>query len=133
MKIVNTSGKRKRATAKATVRAGSGAITVNNIPLEMYAPRYVQMKLAEPVILLGDAIKHVNIDISVRGGGINGQAEAARIALSRGVVEFTKDEDLKAKLLAYDRQLLVADVRRKEKSKPNCHGKARSKVQKSYR
>ena len=57
------------------------------------------------------------------------RGEMVRVAL----VGYTKNDKLKEIFLNYDRNLLVADVRRKEPSKPNRHGQARSKVQKSYR
>ena len=61
-----------------------------------------------------------------------GQAEAARTAIAKGLVEFFKDEDLKRKFLEYDRSLLIPDVRRKEPKKPLGRG-ARKKRQTSYR
>jgi small subunit ribosomal protein S9 len=133
MKIVNTSGKRKQAIAKATIRPGKGNITVNNVPLTQVLPHFIQLKIQEPVLLAPEVFSTVDAQIRVSGGGINGQAEAARIALCRGVVAYSGSDDLKQKFISYDRQLLVADVRRKEASKPNRHGMARSKVQKSYR
>ena len=131
MKIINTSGKRKRAIAKATLKEGKGRIRINNIPLEHYNNELYKMKIMEPIILTGDLINKVDIKISVKGGGINGQAEAARVALAKALVAY--DKSVEKTLLNYDRRLLVADVRRKETSKPNRHGKARAKVQKSYR
>ncbi|MEK6868559.1 MAG: 30S ribosomal protein S9, partial [Nanoarchaeota archaeon] len=53
--------------------------------------------------------------------------------IARGLVAFTNSNALKSIYLDYDRLLLVADVRHKESAKPNSHGQARSKVQKSYR
>ncbi len=133
MKIIQSSGKRKRATARATIRPGKGNIRINSVPLALMPQRYVRMKIEEAAVLSADHLKSVDVEILVAGGGVNGQAEAARIALCRGLVTYTGSDDLKAKYISYDRQLLVADVRRKEASKPNRHGKARSKVQKSYR
>jgi small subunit ribosomal protein S9 len=73
----------------------------------------------------------LDIDVNVMGGGVAGQAEAARLAIARALVEY--DDKLEDPFEQYDRQLLVADVRRKESSKPNCRGQARAKKQKSYR
>ena len=75
----------------------------------------------------------VDIDINVAGGGIISQAEASRLAIARALVEYSKSNSLKDSFLKYDRHLLVADTRRKEASKPNRHGQARAKRQKSYR
>jgi len=133
MKIIITSGKRKRAIARATLKQGKGKIRINNTLIDIYQPKLYRLKLREPLILAGDIINGIDIDVNVSGGGIASQAEASRLAIARALVEYTKSERLKEKFLKYDRQLLVADVRRKESSKPNRHGKARAKKQKSYR
>ena len=133
MKIINTSGKRKKAIARATLREGTGIIRVNKILLDFYTPKISRLKLREPLLLAGDFSNKIDVDINVRGGGFNSQAEASRLALAKAMVEFSKGSKLKETFLEYDRNLLVADVRRKEPSKPNRHGKARSKIQKSYR
>jgi small subunit ribosomal protein S9 len=66
------------------------------------------------------------------GGGEKGQIDASRLALAKAFIEATKSEELRDKYLAYDRNLLVADVRRKEAYKPG-DSKARSKRQSSKR
>lgn len=132
MKIVNKSGKRKRAVARAIARQGTGKIRINKVVLDNHTPEFSKMKILEIATLLGDSISKLDIDVTVRGGGIVGQADAARVAISRAVVEYTKDEKLQEKILQYDRQMLVSDVRRKEARKPN-DSKARARRQKSYR
>ena len=133
IKTVITSGKRKKAIASAKLTEGSGIIRINKTILQNYGPKLSRLKIYEPIIIAGDLANSVDIDISVRGGGINGQAEASRLALAKALVEYSKDSELKNVFLEYDRNLLVADVRYKETRKPNRHGKARAKVQKSYR
>ena len=133
MKAVHASGKRKRAVARATLKAGKGRVRINKTPLDLYEPKLVRLKLREPLILAGDVVNKLDIEVNVMGGGINSQAEASRLAVAKALVNYTKGSKLKEKFLAYDRNLLVADIRRKEVSKPNRHGQARSKVQKSYR
>ena len=133
MKNVNTSGKRKKAIARATLMQGSGLVRVNSIPLDFIEPKMSRLKLREPLILAGDIANKVDIDVRVFGGGITSQAEASRLAIAKALVNFTKNDKLKEIFLNYDRNLLVADVRRKEPAKPNRHGQARAKVQKSYR
>ena len=130
-KIIVTSGKRKTAVAKATIKEGKGKVRVNNVPIEVYQPELYRLRIQEPLILAGDAVGKLDIDVLVSGGGQMAQADAARLAIARGLSEHTPK--LKKVFLDYDRQLLVADVRRKETSKPNRHGSARSKKQKSYR
>ncbi len=130
MKKINTTGKRKRSIAKATASAGKGLIIINQKPLEMYEPEIARLRILEPLTIAGDKAKKLDIDVKVKGGGWNSQAEASRLAIARALVEF--DKGLKQPFLAYDRQLLIADVRRKETRKPN-DSKARAKRQKSYR
>ena len=132
-KVVVASGKRKSAVAKAVIRAGTGKVTINSKLLDYYEPLIARMKLQEPFFLAGENSAKVDMEISVRGGGIMGQAEAARLAMAKCMVAFLKDKKLEKTFLEYDRHLLVADVRRKEVRKPNRHGKARAAVQKSYR
>lgn len=133
MKNVHASGKRKRAIARATLKQGNGLIRINSVPIEFVEPKISRLKLMEPLILAGDAANKVDIDVSVTGGGTTTQAEASRLAIAKALVNFTKSDKLKEIFLNYDRNLLVADVRRKEPAKPNRHGQARAKVQKSYR
>mgnify|MGYP005838189479 CR=1 FL=1 len=130
-KVVHESGKRKRAIARVTLKPGKGRITINNLNLEHHEPEMARMKIKEPIILARDTADKVDIDINVNGGGFMSQAEAARLGVGRALS--TYNEKLKDLFLDYDRQLLVADVRRKEVSKPNRHGKARARRQKSYR
>ncbi len=133
MKIIHISGKRKRAIARATLKDGKGIIKINNQLLDYFEPEFSRMKIMEPLILAGDLTKKIDIDINVAGGGIISQAEAVRLAIARALVEYSKSSSLKDTFLKYDRHLLVADTRRKEAAKPNRHGQARAKKQKSYR
>lgn len=132
-KITMASGKRKRAVARATLRSGKGVVRVNNRPLASLQPKMLQLRVTEPLLLADKLAEGIDIDVHVMGGGPTSQADAARLAIARGLITFTNSAALKAIFLEYDRQLLVADVRRKEQAKPNSHGQARAKVQKSYR
>ncbi|MFH1408989.1 MAG: 30S ribosomal protein S9 [Nanoarchaeota archaeon] len=131
MNIIHVSGKRKRAIARATLRPGKGTITINNKHLDAYQPPIARLKIREPLILAGSHVDKVDIFVRVAGGGIMSQAEAVRLAIAKSLVQHTPS--LKKVFIDYDRNLLVADVRRKEPAKPNSHGKARAKRQKSYR
>ena len=133
MKNIHTSGKRKRSIARAILRPGSGIVRINSIPVDFIHPKVSRLKLMEPLILAEDVASKVDIDVNVAGGGITSQAEASRLAIAKALVDFTKSDKLKEVFLNYDRNLVVADVRRKEPAKPNRHGQARSHVQKSYR
>jgi small subunit ribosomal protein S9 len=131
-KIVNTSGKRKTAIAKATVQKGKGRVRINRKPVELYEPEIAKWKISEPLKIADNYIDKVDIDVSVSGGGFMSQANAVRTAIARGLVEFTGDANLKISFLDYDRNLLVNDSRIKESKKPLGRG-ARKKRQKSYR
>jgi small subunit ribosomal protein S9 len=132
MKIIS-SGKRKRAVARGVFVEGNGEVKINNQDYKTlnYLDR---LKIEEPLRIAKEVLGNLNFkaDIYVRGGGARGQIEAARIALSRGIIKFTKSKELSKEYLSYDRGMLVADVRRKEPRKPG-DSKARAKRQKSYR
>ena len=132
VKVIHTSGKRKTAIARATFRSGKGRVRVNNKPVEFYQPELARLKIQEPLELAGKHSNRVDINISVKGGGVMGQAEASRTAIARGIVEWSGDEELQKLFQSYDRALLVIDTRRKEPKHPMGRG-ARKKRQKSYR
>ncbi len=131
-KIINTSGKRKTAIARATVKVGKGIVRINSVPLDKYGTELVRMKISEPLLLVPDAMNGVDVSIDVHGGGVMGQAEAVRTALARSILKWRNDPAIKDAYLSYDRTLLVNDSRQKESKKPHGRG-ARKKFQKSYR
>ena len=132
-KVLLTSGKRKTAIARATVRAGKGRIRVNNIPIEVLEPKVARDKVSEPLVQAGDNVwKGLDIDVKISGGGFMGQAEAARTALARALVRWTRSTHLQSVYTEYDRTLLAGDPRRREPKKFGGPG-ARAKDQKSYR
>ena len=132
MECVNTSGKRKAAIARAVVKEGTGKVTINKIPVEIYTPELAKLKIMEPLELASDRAGKVDISVNVSGGGVMGQAAAIRTAIARGLVEFYKDEELERMFRAYDRTLIINDDRRKLPKNPLGPG-ARAKKQKSYR
>lgn len=130
--VVVVSEKRKTAIARAILRPGKGTVRVNSIPLEIFAPSIVKDKIREAILLSGPLAGKFDIAVTMSGGGIVGQADAARLAVAKGLVEITHDEELHKTYLEYDRAMLVADPRRKETRKPGP-SKARSAAQKSKR
>lgn len=132
VKVINTSGKRKTAIARAIMKDGVGRIRINSVPLEIYGTELIRMKISEPLLLLPDALSGIDVNIDVKGGGVMGQAEAVRTALARGILKWHNDSKIKDVYLNYDRTLLVNDSRQKETKKPHGRG-ARKKFQKSYR
>jgi small subunit ribosomal protein S9 len=132
MKVINSSGKRKTAIARATIKAGKGRIKINSVPLEILEPELARLKMMEPLELAGDRVVKIDIDVNVNGGGVMGQATATRTAIARGLVDYFGDEELRVKYKDFDRSLLVNDPRRSEPKHPLGRG-ARKKRQKSYR
>jgi small subunit ribosomal protein S9 len=130
MKVIQSEGSRKRSVARAVITEGKGKITINGQLIDNLNDSVAALRIKEPVVLAGNIVKKLNIDVKIRGGGVFGQADAARLAIARGLVQH--DKKLKSVFTEYDRLLLVADVRRKEVCKPN-DSKARAKRQKSYR
>ena len=132
VKVVVSSGKRKSAVARASIRKGKGLVRINNVPVELHQPNLARVMIMEPLTLAGDRSTKVDIDVNVQGGGIMGQAMASRTAVAKGLVQFLEDEDLEKMYLQYDRSLMVSDPRRKLPKNPEGRG-ARKKHQKSYR
>ena len=138
-KVVNTSGKRKTAVARATVKAGKGRVRVNSEPIEILQPALSRRKAMEPLIIADamNRLSKVDINVLTHGGGIMGQTDAIRTALARGLVHYNGgaeglDEELRDEYLRFDRSLLVNDPRRKDPKHQLGRG-ARRKKQKSYR
>ncbi len=131
-KIVK-SGKRKTAVARAVLTEGTGVVKING---ENYNNLHEFKRLSiEEVLRINQRITNntkFNVDITTKGGGEKSQIEAARLALARAILEFTKSKTLREVMISYDKHMLIADVRRKEMYKPG-DSKARRKRQKSYR
>ncbi len=148
MTNVLVTGKRKRAIATAIVRPGKGRIWVNGIPLEFYPVEMARLKMMEPLLIAGRQLRSmVDIHVKVRGGGVMGQAEAVRMAITRGLLEYLKSrmgegeeaEKMKEQIKIlkrffneYDPHMIVGDPRRTEPKKPMRYS-ARRRWQKSYR
>jgi len=132
-KVMVLSGKRKTAIARATIRLGKGRIRINNVPLEVYEPKLARDKILEPLLLTEKKVwSQLDINVSVAGGGFMGQAEAARIAIAKGLLKWTKSTRLRTTLRDYDRTMIAGDPRRSEPKKFGGPG-ARARDQKSYR
>ena len=110
-------GKRKRAIANAVAKPGSGEIIINNKSINNFEPENLKLMMKEPVLVAEDGAKNLDINVTVKGGGVFGQAAAVRQAIARVLVENNKG--LKEKFISYDRTMLVSDARRTEKHKPS--------------
>ncbi len=133
MKKIITSGKRKTAIARAVLTEGSGKISINKKDYKTLQT-FDTLKIEEPVRIAENILGKINFDvlINVKGGGEKSQVEAARLALTKAIIKFSNSDELTKAYLDYDRNLLVADVRRKEAYKPG-DSKARKKRQSSKR
>jgi len=116
-KRVHAVGKRKRSVARAYAVQGSGKVIVNGKSINDYHPVIAKLLIREPLIIGNDIASKLDIKVVVKGGGIYGQASAARQAIAKCLVEASKP--LKQRFLDYDRSLLVADTRRTEPHKPS--------------
>jgi len=132
-RIVVESGQRKTAIARARLEEGPGGVHVNNIPLDLVQPEVARWVMKEPLLLADPSVwKDVHIDVSVKGGGFMGRAEAVRMAIARGLVKWTKSAALRRTYREHDRTMLAGDSRAKEPKKFGGKG-ARKRRQKSYR
>ena len=132
-KVLVISGKRKTATARAAVRSGIGRVRINNVPIEILEPKLSRDKIMEPLFLVDEKIRNqVDINVKVSGGGFMGQAEAARMAIAKALLKWTKSTRLRTTFRDYDRTMIAGDARRSEPKKFGGPG-ARARDQKSYR
>ena len=131
-KAVHVKAKKKESIARAVAKPGEGKIKINKRSLSIITPAYVRRMIQEPLDVVGDTARNIDIAITVSGGGFMGQAVASRSAVAKAIVAFTKDEKIRKDMLAYDRLLLVDDPRRVEPKKP-LGTKARKKKQSSKR
>jgi small subunit ribosomal protein S9 len=139
-------GQRKTSKAVATIAKGTGKVRMNNRPAELLTPEIARELVLIPLTLVGDMRNKVDIDVQVHGGGFMGQAFAGAVAISRALTgqekggrdpkehPFTKSvrEEIKKKIVEYDRHLLSGDSRQTE-SKKFGGPSARRRKQKSYR
>ncbi|MEX2593961.1 MAG: 30S ribosomal protein S9 [Anditalea sp.] len=128
MEVINKIGRRKTSVARIYMQPGKGEITVNNRSLEVYFPFDLhQIVVKQPLSLINENDVY-DIKINVDGGGIKGQAEAIRMAISRALCEFNEDHRPALKKEGF----LTRDPRMVERKKPG-RKKARRKFQFSKR
>ena len=128
MDRINTIGRRKTAISRIYMSAGSGAITVNGKDYKQYFPTEVlQIILNQPFATV-NGTNGYDVKVNVRGGGVSGQAEATRMAISRALVEMNAEFRPALKKEGF----LTRDSRMVERKKPG-RKKARRKFQFSKR
>jgi small subunit ribosomal protein S9 len=128
MEIINAIGRRKAAIARVYFSEGEGVITINNKDLKTYFPvGTLQYIVEQPFNVLEVAGKY-NVKANLDGGGIKGQAEALRLAISRALVKLDADNKPKLKAAGF----MTRDPREVERKKPG-RPKARKRFQFSKR
>jgi small subunit ribosomal protein S9 len=128
MEVIHKIGRRKTAVARVYVSEGKGNITVNKKELNTYFPTgTLQYKVNQPLALTNNE-GNFDIKVNVFGGGITGQAEAIRLAISRAMCEL----DAENRLILKPEGLLTRDPRMVERKKFG-QKKARKKFQFSKR
>jgi small subunit ribosomal protein S9 len=111
--LTQATGRRKAAVARVRIRPGQGAITVNRRPFEGYFTSAThRMVVTEPLRVAGSAEAY-DVDATIDGGGISGQAGALRLGIARALVEV--NADLRPALKKAG--LLTRDAREKESKK----------------
>lgn len=124
----HTVGRRKSAVARVWLKPGKGTITVNRKPIEQYVTRETDRILIRQPLTITDNLDRFDIAVTVRGGGISGQAGAIRHAISRALIDF--NPDLRSPLKKAS--LLTRDARVRERKKYGMRG-ARARYQYSKR
>ncbi len=131
-KYFHARGKRKESIARATVSEGKGVIRINGMSVDCVEPAPLRDIVLEPIRLAGDLVSKLDVVVNVHGGGVVGQIQAARTAIAKAILRYTGDEELKKKMMAVDRNMVIEDKRRVEPKKYKGP-KARARFQKSYR
>ena len=121
-------GRRKSSVARVLIRPGDGSWTVNGRTLEDYFPRAILRQSIEMPFAATETEGSYDVKVSVRGGGLRGQADAVRLGLARALL--AADEDYRSRLRA--QSLLTRDPREVERKKPG-RPKARKRFQFSKR
>ena len=128
MEVINTLGRRKTAVARIYLKDGSGTITINGRDYKEYFPTGTLQYVVTQSLAIAESVDKYDIKVNLHGGGITGQAEALRLAISKALIEINPEmrPPLKAK------GLLKRDPRMVERKKPGQPG-ARKKFQFSKR
>jgi len=134
MKMIQASGKRKAAIARAVLKhPAKGQIKINNTPLQLYEPEMSRMRIQEVLEIANHPkLEKCDIKVSVKGGGIMGQTDAIRMAIAKSIHKFIGTKTIERSFREYDDSLLSGDSRRTEPKKFGGK-KARARRQKSFR
>ena len=111
--LVQSTGRRKAAVARVRVRTGTGTVTINKRPLEEYFPSATQRTLATEPLRATNTAEVYDVDATIDGGGVSGQAGALRLGLARALVELDPEQRQLLKRAGF----LTRDAREKESKK----------------
>jgi len=128
MEVVNTLGRRKTAIARIYLSQGEGKITINKRDYKEFFPTATLHYVVEQPLMLTDNVGKYDIKVNLDGGGVTGQAEALRLAISRALIKI----DPEYRPILKEHGLLRRDPRMVERKKPG-QPKARKKFQFSKR
>ncbi|MDX9909955.1 MAG: 30S ribosomal protein S9 [Mariniphaga sp.] len=128
MEVVNTIGRRKEAIARIYVNEGKGNITINKRDFKEYFPISTLQYIVLQPLNLTESTEKYDIKVNLSGGGVKGQAEALRLAITRALIEI--NPELRGELKAAG--FVTRDPRQVERKKPG-QPKARKRFQFSKR
>ena len=111
--LTQTTGRRKEAVARVRLRPGTGTITINKRPIAEYFPSETQAMIATEALRVANLVETYDIDATIDGGGVSGQAGALRMGIARALVEL--DPELRGTIKKAG--LLTRDAREKESKK----------------
>ena len=111
--LTQTTGRRKEAVARARLSPGSGQMTINGRPLDVYFPTDAQRMVVSEPLRVAEAEESYDVEASIHGGGVSGQAGALRMAIARSLAEL--DPEVRPALKQAG--LLTRDPRKKESKK----------------
>jgi small subunit ribosomal protein S9 len=108
-----STGRRKRSVARARLSPGTGQVTVNGRPIEVHFPTETQRMTATAALRVTELTESYDVDATIHGGGVSGQAGALRMAIARSLIEL--DPEVRPTLKKAG--LLTRDPRKKESKK----------------
>jgi small subunit ribosomal protein S9 len=111
--LCQATGRRKEAVARVRIRTGQGTVTVNGKPIEVYFPSLTHRTQATEPLRLVTAAEGYDVDATIDGGGLSGQAGALRLGIARGLVEV----DPEVRSILKKAGFLTRDARVKESKK----------------
>jgi small subunit ribosomal protein S9 len=111
--LTQTTGRRKEAVARARLRPGTGVVTINGRPFDVYFPTSAQRMVVSEPLRVAEVDEAYDVEASIHGGGVSGQAGALRMAIARSLADI--DPEMRPALKKAG--LLTRDPRKKESKK----------------